>query len=176
MKLLCASVLILTLMSFVRAEDETRTVDLGKIPVKTVTVKVDASSGLATISSTTTREVSSQDVNIAANNHAFANRNEVVLLRDDQKVVIPVRNIVAVSYTAVNSVEISVSPSPLTEVPDPPTVVKTKDHLVGIVWTGKSETSGVVLKVGISEYWGFMTALEGVGIKAVNSDVVRSKK
>src|SRR5580700_6559105 len=55
MKLLCASVLIVSLASLAVAEDQTKAVDLGKIPIKTVTVKVDAGSGLATISSATTR-------------------------------------------------------------------------------------------------------------------------
>jgi hypothetical protein len=172
MKLLCASVLIVSLASLAVAEDQTKAVDLGKIPIKTVTVKVDAGSGLATISSATTREVFAKDVTIAANNHGFVNRNEVVLLQNDQKVVIPVKTITGVSYTAVNMVAISVSASPLTEASSPPELVKTKDHYIGIVWKDQSETSGVVLKVAIGEYWGFMTALESVGIKAVNADVV----
>ncbi len=159
MKLLSVSVLIASLASFAGAENQPKAGDLGNTPGKTV-VRAEASSGQATISSSPIRD------------HAFVVKDEVVLVQANQKLVIPVKSIKGVSYSAVNIFSISVSPSPLTEVADAPTLVKTKDHLVGIVWADKSETSGVVLKVGIGEYWGFMNALQAAGIRAVNADVV----
>jgi hypothetical protein len=159
MKLLCATVLIVLLASFAVAESLPKPGDVGKSPVNTV-IEAEASSGQATISSSPIR------------NHAFVVKDEVVLVQGDNRLVIPLKSITAVSYSAVNILSISVSPTPLTEAPIPPTLLKTKDHLVGIVWTDKSETRGVVVKVAIGEYWGFMNGLQSAGIKPVNSDVV----
>jgi hypothetical protein len=159
MKLLNISILIMSLASFAGAEDQQRAGDLGKAPVQT-TKKAEAISGLV------------KDAPVAARDHAFLVKDEVVLVQGNQKFVIPVKSITGVSYSAVNVLSISVSPSPLTEVPSPPLLVKTKDRYVGIVWTDKSETNGVILRVGIGEYWGFMNGLEAAGIRAVNSDVV----
>jgi hypothetical protein len=144
MKLLNMSVLIVALASLAGAENQPKTGDYEKAPSKTI---------------------------VAANDHAFV-KNEVVLTQGQQTFVIPMKSITGVSTTAANLLYLSVSPAPLTKVPSPPLLVKTKDHYVGIVWKDKSQTRGVVVKVGIGEYWGFMNALEAAGIKAVNSDAL----
>ena len=159
MKLLNISVSIVALASFAGAENQPKAADVGTASVKTA-AKAETSSGQATIGSSPIRD------------HAIVVKDEVVLVQGNQNFVIPVKSIMAVSYSAVNILSISVSASPLTAAPDPPTLVKTKDHLVGIVWTDKAETSGVVVKVGMGEYSGFMKALKSAGVRAVNGDVV----
>jgi hypothetical protein len=168
MKLLNVSVLIIALASLAGAGNQPRAGDFEKAPGKTI---VNAGSGL---SSNPTREGIAEGVTIA-NDHAFV-KNEVVLVQGQQRFVIPMKSITGVSYTAANLLYLNVSASPLTEVPSPALLVKTKDHYVGIVWKDKSQTRRVVVKVGIGEYGGFMNALEAAGIKAVNSDALSIAK
>lgn len=166
MKLLKLSALIIALASLAGAENQPKTGDFEGASVQAV---LKAGSGL---SSNPIREGMAKGVTIAASDHALVKKNEVVLVHGQQRFVIPVKSITGVSYTAANILYMSVSPSPLTQAPSPSQLVKTKDHYVGIVWKDKSQTKGVVVKVHIGEYWGFMNGLEAAGIKAVNADAL----
>jgi hypothetical protein len=150
MRVYNVSVLVVALAAFAAAEDQPNKGVSEQAPVKTVTS--------------------------AVNEHAFVNNQEVVVLQGQKRFVIPMKSITEVSYTAVNSVSISIGPSPLTEASSAPLMVKTKDHYVGIVWMDKSEPSGVVLKVGMAEFEGFMTVLEAAGIKPIDADELRITK
>ena len=152
MKLFTVSLLVLTLASFVLAEGQPKALDSEKASVKS--------------------EVIGTDVAVAAGDHALVNKDEVVLMQGQKRVVIAMKTITSVSSTAVNILSINVGASTLAEAPSTPLLVKSKDHYVGIVWTDKSRTGAVVVKISAGEYWPFVAALEAAGIKVVNADTL----